>query len=171
MSRVRVLRAGAIAAVAGGVLRAAASFAPAAVPSAFARESLFLAVDVCLAVSLLSFYWIRELGRAGVVGLTLALMGIALVRLDRALSFDNLYPLAAFATAIGVIAFSANLRSRRAISGWVPLAFMLSTLLGIAGTAVRGADALFVCSGVVFGAAFAALGYTLGFSSNTQKTS
>lgn len=96
MSRVRVLRAGALIAVIGGVLRAAASFAPAAVTSAVARESLFLAVDVCLAVSLVSFYSIRELQPAGIVGLTLALMGLTAVRLDRALSVGSLYPVAAF---------------------------------------------------------------------------
>jgi hypothetical protein len=61
MSRLRVLRAGAIMAVMGGVLRAAASFAPAALTSAVARESLFLAVDVCLAMSLVSFYSIRTI--------------------------------------------------------------------------------------------------------------
>ena len=109
MSRVRVLRAGALMAVIGGVLRAAASFAPAAVTSAVARESLFLAVDVCLAVSLVSFYSIRELQPAGIVGLTLALMGLTAVRLDRALSVGSLYPVAALATSIGVMALSSSL--------------------------------------------------------------
>jgi hypothetical protein len=56
----------------GGVLRAAASFAPAVVTSAAGRESLVLAVDVCLAVSLVSFWWIRS----GVIfGVTFAVLG------------------------------------------------------------------------------------------------
>jgi hypothetical protein len=163
-----VRRAGAFTAVIGGVIRAAASFAPAVVTSTGARESLFLAVDVCMAVSLVSFWWIQELSPAGVVGLTLALAGITGVRLDRALSTGNLYPLAALATAVGIIALSGSLWSRRMISGWVPLAFALSMLLGIAGTAVKGADALFVLSGVVFGATFAVLGYSLQSSLNTD---
>jgi hypothetical protein len=106
MSRVRVLRAGAVTAVIGGALRAAVSFAPAVLTSAVFRESFFVAVDVCLATSLVSFYSIRELRPAGVVGLTLALAGIMAVRLDRALLFGNLYPLVALATAIGVMALT-----------------------------------------------------------------
>jgi hypothetical protein len=53
------------------------------------------------------------------------------------------------------------------ISGWVPLAFALSMLLGIVGTTVTGANTLFVWSGVVFGVAFAGLGCTIWSSSNT----
>ena len=154
----------------GGVLRAAASFAPAAVTSAIARESLFVAVDVCLAMSLVSFSSIRELRPAGVVGLTLALVGITAVRLDRALSFGNLYPVAALATAIGVMALSSSLWAGRMISGWVPLAFALSMLLGIVATIVTGANTLFVWSGVVFGVAYAGLGCMIWSSSNTATT-
>jgi hypothetical protein len=170
MSRVRVLRAGALMAVIGGVLRAAASFAPAAVTSAVARESLFLAVDVCLAVSLVSFYSIRELQPAGIVGLILALMGITAVRLDRALSVGSLYRVAALATSIGVMALSSSLWAVRIISAWVPLAFALSMLLGIVGTTVTGANALFVSSGMVFGMAFARLGCVIWSSSKTAGT-
>ena len=167
MSRVRVLRAGAVTAVIGGALRAAASFAPAVLTSAVFRESLFVAVDVCLATSLVSFYSIRELRPAGVVGLTLALAGIMAVRLDRALLFGNLYPVAALATAIGVMALTSSLWAGRMISGWVPLAFARSMLLGIVGATVTDANSLFVWSGVVFGVAFAGLGCMIWSSSHT----
>jgi hypothetical protein len=155
-------RAGAIAAVTGGLLRVAAAFAPGVLTSPSARELLYLAVDVCLAVSLVSFYAIRRLRPAGVAGVTLALAGLAVVRLDRALPSGNLYPLAALAIAIGVIALSGSLWLERMIAGGVPLAFVLSTVLGIAGTAVSGASVLFVWSGVVFGGAFAVLGWMVG---------
>jgi hypothetical protein len=170
MSRVRILRAGAVTAVIGGALRAAASLAPAVLTSAVARESLFAAVDVCLAMSIVSFCWIRELRPAAVVGLTLALVGITAVRLDRALLFGNLYPVAALVTAIGVMALTSSLWAGRMISGWVPLAFALSMLLGIVGTTVTGANTLFVWSGVVFGVAFAGLGCMIWSSSNTATT-
>lgn len=45
-----------------------------------------------------------------------------------------------------------------AIHGWVPAGLTISLLIGIVGTAVQDANALFVCSGVVFGVAFAGLG-------------
>jgi hypothetical protein len=166
MFRVRVLQAGAVTAVVGGALRAAASFAPASLTSAVARESLFVAVDVCLATSFVSFYWIRELRPTGVAGLTLALVGITAVRLDRALLLGNLYPVAAFATALGVIALTSSLWFARMISGWVPLAVALSMLFGIVGTIVPRANLLLVSSGVVFGVAFAGLGRMI-WSSNT----
>jgi hypothetical protein len=49
------------------------------------------------------------------------------------------------------MALTSSLWVGRMISGWVPLAFALSMLLGIVGTTVTGANSLFVWSGVVFG--------------------
>src|SRR5678815_4216571 len=96
------LRAGAVAAVAGGGLRIAASFAPAALSPAAARD-LYATVDACLAASLVAFYSIRGLRRGGTVGLTMALAGIAVVRVGAALSVVRLYPAGALAVAIGVL--------------------------------------------------------------------
>jgi hypothetical protein len=151
------LRAGALAAVAGGGLRIAASFAPAALSAAAARD-LYATVDACLAASLIAFYSIRGLRRSGAIGLTMALAGIAVVRMGAALSMVRLYPAGALAVAIGVVAFSSSLRADRRVPGWLPVAFGLSMLLGVAGSGVAGADRLFVLSGVLFGVAFAGLG-------------
>jgi hypothetical protein len=41
---------------------------------------------------------------------------------------------------------------------WVPVAFVVSTLVGLVGTVGDNAEWLFVLSGVLFGAAFAELG-------------
>ena len=101
------------------------------------------------------------------MGLTLALAGIMAVGLDRALLFGNLYPVVALATAIGVMALTSSLWAGRMISGWVPLAFALSMLLGIVGATVTEANSLFVWSGVVFGVAFAGLGCMIWSSSHT----
>jgi len=155
---------GVVTAIIGGALRAVASFAPALVTSAGARESVYVMVDVCLGTSLASFFSIRGLRPVAVGGLALALAGIAIVRLDRMLSLGTLYPVAAFATAIGVMALSGSLWSRRIIAGWVPMAFALSTELGVLGTIMAGANTLFVWSGVVFGVTFASLGCMIGSS-------
>jgi hypothetical protein len=160
VSRETVVRGGAITSVIGGALRAAASFAPAAIASATAREWLYLGVDVFLGISLLGFYAIRRLRRTGVGGLTLAVAGIAAVRLDQ-LTAAGLYPVAALATAIGLVALSCSLWISHEIAGWLPLAFALSLSLGIGGTATPDSDAMLVASGVIFGAAFAALGWSI----------
>lgn len=51
-----LFRTAGLVAIAGGLLRAAGSFAPVAVTSDLARESLCLVIDVCLAVGIVGFY-------------------------------------------------------------------------------------------------------------------
>jgi hypothetical protein len=160
MTRSMLVRASGLVAIAGGVLRVAASFAPMVLHSDIERELLYLAVDLCLMVGLLGFFvrHSKSIGWPGAVGLALALSGLATVRASRAFSTVDLYPIGALATACGVILLSARTWVAGRLPGWVPAAFMLSTLVGIIGSYVRGADVLFVCSGVIFGLAFASLG-------------
>jgi len=146
-------------AVVGGALRAVASFAPTLIQSDLVRESVYVVVDVCLASGLLAFYSRPQgQGRWGAAGLTLALAGLSTIRANRLISTTDLYAAGALATALGVIAISVSAWLVGQIRGWVPAAFILSTLLGLAGTLVHGASVLFVWSGVMFGIAFAGLG-------------
>ena len=96
-----LIRAGATAAIAGGVLRSAASFAPVVIASDLGREFLYVVIDVCLAIGLLAFYSQRSgpLERWGSTGLVLALVGIATVRGNRLISTADLYPVGALAIA------------------------------------------------------------------------
>ena len=94
MRRSALIRAGALMAVAGGALRAGASFAPTLIQSDLARESLYVVVDACLAAGLLAVHSLRpqRAGRWRTAGLTLALAGIATVRANRLISTTDLYP-------------------------------------------------------------------------------
>jgi len=56
MTADRAVRAGAVLGVIGGVVRAAASFAPIAIASDDVRTWLYVAIDACLAAGLLSIY-------------------------------------------------------------------------------------------------------------------
>ena len=56
MTRSTLIRTGALMAIGGGALRAAASFAPTLIQSDLVRESVYVVVDVCLASGLLAFY-------------------------------------------------------------------------------------------------------------------
>ncbi len=110
MTRSTLVRAGGLAAIAGGTLRAAASFAPVVIDSDIERESLYIVVDVCLTIGLVGYSALhsKSIGWPGASGLALALAGLATVRANRAISAVDLYPAGALATACGVILLSAR---------------------------------------------------------------
>jgi hypothetical protein len=160
MTRSTLIRCGALAAIAGGSLRAAASFAPIIIGSDLWRESLYVVVDTCLTAGLLGFYSQRRkgLGPWATPGLAAALVGIATIRVNRLISAADLYAVGALATACGVMILTIRAWIVTEIRGWIPAAFTCSTLVGVIGSVVQGATALFVWSGVLFGIAFSGLG-------------
>lgn len=157
-----LVRAGAAAAIAGGLLRALASFAPVAIGSDVIRDALYLTIDVCLALGVTAFYFClpRRTDWMASIGFGLALAGIAVIRMNRYVSTSDLYPVGALAVACGVVLLSVGGWRAAQLRAWVPVAFTLSTAFGLVGTAVPGAGIAFVCSGVLFGIAFAVLGAT-----------
>jgi len=159
MSRAVLIRAGGIAAIAGGLLRAAASFSP-GVGSEVERQLLYLVVDVLLLLGLLGFYALRhqDLGWTGALGFLLALSGIVVVRSSRAIPGLDLYPVGALTVAGGLIVMCVKARRVKTLALWIPLAFVVSATVGVLGTVVSNAAWLFVLSGILFGAAFAGVG-------------
>src|SRR6266705_3396506 len=101
MTKVTIIRTGALAAIAGGAFRAAASFAPIVIGSDLWRESLYVVIDACLAVGLLAFYSQRSeaLGPWGTSGLGVALVGIVTVRVNRLMPAADFYIVGALAIA------------------------------------------------------------------------
>jgi len=79
----------------------------------------------------------------------------------------DLYPVGALAVACGVVILSLSEWTANKMRGWVPGAFIFSTLVGVIGS-VQGANALFVCSGVIFGITFAGLGVETWTSASTS---
>jgi hypothetical protein len=152
-------RAGAIAGVMGGVLRAASSFAPDVIASQTARELLYLVIDVCLLAGLVGVYWPqrRRTSVTGLSGFALAVIGLVLVRTRRAITTVDLYPAAAAAVAIGVTLLSFSEWTARRMAGWIPLALACSVAIGAISVAAPAWGALFVWSGVVFGIGFAGM--------------
>ena len=162
MSRAALVRAGGTAAIIGGILRAAAAFAP-RFGSDIAQQLLYLVVDVFLLLGLLGLYALlhQHVGRTGALEFVLALVGLVVVRSSRVIPGLDLYPLGALIFAGGLIALAGSAWSVKMLTAWVPAALVASTLLGFVGTVAANAGALFVLSGVLFGAAFAALGREL----------
>ena len=159
MSRGALVRAGGMAAIVGGILRAAASFAP-GVGSDVEQQMLYLVVDMFLLIGLLGFYELRyqDVGRTGAFGFFLALFGLIVVRSSRAIPGLDLYPVGAMAVASGLIVLCGSAWRLKALAVWVPTAFVVSTLVGLVGTVAGNSEWLLVVSGVLFGAAFAGLG-------------
>ena len=163
ISRAEITRAGGLAAVAGGLLRIAASVAPVVIESEFARESLYIVVDLCLITGLLAFYASqnRHARWPGRFGLVAALIGFGVIRANRAISSIDLYPIGSVAVVCGLIALTTTSWRARSSSAWLPLMFTASLILGIVASAAPEASVLFVAAGVVFGIAFVCVGWTL----------
>jgi hypothetical protein len=159
MARGALIRAGGVAAIVGGILRAAASFAP-SLGSDFEQQLLYLVVDIFLLLGLLSFYELRyqDVGRSGALGFLMALVGVLVVRSSRVIPGLDLYPMGALALVGGLIVLCACAWRVKALPVWVPTAFVVSTLIGLIGISAGNSGWPFVVSGVLFGAAFVGLG-------------
>ena len=159
MARGALVRAGGMAAIVAGILRAAASFAP-GLGSDLEQQLLYLVVDMFLLLGLLSFYELRhqEVGRTGAFGFLLALFGVFVIRSSRAIPGLDLYPVGALILVGGLIVLCGSAWRVKALSVAVPTAFVASTLIGLVGAAAGNSGWSFVVSGMSFGAAFVGLG-------------
>jgi hypothetical protein len=119
-------------------------------------------------MGLLGFWALRstDLGRRGAIGVVITLVGIVTIRANRLIAAVDLYAAGALAVAAGMIVVSISAWVVKRIPGWIPLMFLLSTLVGVMGSVLQGADVLFVASGVMFGVAFAGLGIETWVASN-----
>lgn len=162
MSARSLIRAGAVLGVIGGGLRVVASFAPRLIASAAARTWLYVAIDTCLIAGLLSIYvpGRRRIRAVGRVGAWLALVGVLAIRIGPVLTRIDLYPVAAAAVAVGVVALAFSEWRANRMAAWIPLTFVLSLVFGSIGTLIAGAGTLFIISGMLFGSAFSAMAVT-----------
>jgi hypothetical protein len=152
------VRVGGAAAILAGVLRAAGSFA--SLGSEVERQSLYFIVDLLLLLGVFAAYTQNHeaLGRWGVAGFLTTVAGILLVRSSRAVPGLDLYPAGALSVAIGWVLLSLDWRRTANGPAFVPVLFALSVVTGLVGQIVPRAEALFVASGVIFGAAMVGVG-------------
>jgi len=152
------IRVGGGAAILGGVFRAAGSFISGG--SEVERQSLYFIVDLLLLLSVFAAYAQNEevLGRWGTAGFLTAVTGILLVRSSRAMPGVDLYPAGALSVAIGWVLLSLDWWRTANGSVFVPVLFVLSIVTGLVGQIGAHAAALFVASGVIFGAATIGVG-------------
>jgi len=159
VSASRGIRTGAVVGTVGGAARAAGSFAPRLIASDDARTWLYVGIDICLALGLVSLYLARRQGMraVGILGSFLGLGGLIAGRIGPAMTDLDLYPVTAATVAIGVLMLAFSEWQMRRVAAWIPLILALSLVGGSMGTFVAGTTALFILSGILFGCAFAAM--------------
>ena len=162
MFRIHLIRWGGLAAILAGLLRGIASFTP--TTASVGLQIFYFTIDVLLLLGVIDVYAFhkQEMGRWGLVGYLLTLIGAGLLLghdVVNALAF--LYPVAAFLFAVGISVLAIRSWAANTLPHWVSALLIASTILGILGFVVKGFDILFVISGVVFGIGFIGAGFTV----------
>jgi hypothetical protein len=162
MFRIHLIRWGGLAAILAGLLRGIASFTPTA--ASVGLQIFYFTIDVLLLLAAMDVYAFQkqELGRWGLFGYLLALIGAALlIGHDVVNAVAFLYPVAAFLFAVGISVLAICSWAANTFPRWVLVLLITSTVIGILGFVVKGFDILFVISGVIFGIGFIGAGLTV----------
>lgn len=163
MNATTLIRLGGLAAIVAGVLRTAASFWPSSQPSV-GLEMLYLVIDLCILFGIMGVYAFQceQSGRWGVVGFLLAVSGTAFITgPDGRLGGVNVYDAGALVLGIGLCFLAIGSWRAKTLPRWIPILWVYSTVIGIAGASVESLSGLLVVSGVAFGAAFVGAGATV----------
>jgi len=169
MNSKTLLRLGAVAAMAAGTLRIAASFIAYSDPTTVAQELFYLVIDLCILYGVLAVYFVQrvEVGSLGFAGFLLALSGVAIiVGPDGSIGDVGMYQVGSASLLLGLTLISiAGWRAARlpryALATWI-----LSTVLGILGS-LPGAPAIFLLlAGLAFGIGFVGAGARIWSSSS-----
>ena len=155
------LRIWAGSAILAGSLRAVTSFIPEAAPRVLL---IYLAVDLFLFFGVIGLYGFVVEAFKLVPLLATTLMILALVVLigrDLGLASANIYAGAAVTFSLGLDLFAIHLLQTRKMPTWIPVAWLVSTVIGPIGFFIPQAHFLFTLSGLIFGMAFAAAGLVM----------
>ena len=158
MSNSILFRIYAVSAILAGILRAITSFIPEATPRVLL---IYLAVDLFLLFGVVGLYGFvvgasRFLPLLGTALMILAL--VVLIGRDLGLASANIYVGAAATFSLGLDLFAIHLLQTRKMPSWIPVAWLVSTIVGPLGFFVSQLHFLFAISGLIFGMAFAAAG-------------
>ena len=156
-----LFRIGAGGAIVAGILRAITSYIPENTPNILL---FYLAVDVCLLIGVIGLYGFVVTPGKIVPRLGTALMILALAVLigrDLGLASASIYAGAAATFSIGLDLFAIHLLQTRKMPSWIPIAWLVSTVIGPLGFFVTQLHFLFALSGLLFGTAFAGAGVVM----------
>jgi hypothetical protein len=161
MSKATFIRFCAVSAILAGALRAISSFIPDTTPKIYV---LYFAIDLFLLFGITGLFWLpvtrgRIYGRLGLGLMFLALL--ILIARDVSVVRPDAYAAGAALFSLGLDLFAIQVLLTRKIPGWIPVSWIVSTIVGAIGFFVPTLHLLFVISGLLFGVAFAAAGVAM----------
>jgi hypothetical protein len=160
MSSANLIRLGGIAAIIAGILRGINSFLPSDTP-VVTIEILYLITDIFILFGIMGLYGFQhqESGWWGFYGFLLAIIGTGIIiGPDGSISGVNMYPVGSSIFAAGLILLAVGSWIVNKLPRWIPVFWVLSTILGFIGYFSPSLNLLFVISGVIFGIGFAGAG-------------
>ncbi len=158
MSGTNLIRLGGLAAIFAGILRGVNSFLPSDA-SGVAIALLYLLTDIFILFGMMGLYGFQhqESGLWGFFGFLLAIIGIAIIRTGAIVGI-NLYAIGALIFTAGLSLFAVGSWIASQLPQWVPVFWVLSTVMGFIGYFVPVLNLLFTVSGVLFSVGFAGAG-------------
>lgn len=157
MLRSRLIHLYGSAAIIAGALRAITSFIPETTPHVYL---LYLIIDVALLFAVIGLF-LTSLATRRVTVFAFILMFLALVVLiarDVGVTPTGVYAGAAAIFSIGLAIYAIQVLRTGDMPPWIPLAWLLSTVLGPIGFFTPGLHLFFAISGLLFGTAFVGAG-------------
>jgi hypothetical protein len=166
MSSTNLIRYGGLAAMSAGLLRGVNSFLPSS--SGLTSELLYLLTDIFLVFGIIGLYGFQhqESGWWGFWGFVLAIIGITVIRTGT-IAGVKMYAIGAsiFTAGLSLLAIGSWIAHK--LPQWIPVVWVLSTIIGFAGYFIPGFSLLFVVSGVLFGVGFAVAGFQVWSVANS----
>lgn len=160
MSSENLVRLSGLAAILAGLLRGVNSLAPSSTPSV-TLELLYLLTDIFILFGIMGIYGFqyKESGLWGFLGFLFATIGTGMIiGPDGEVSGINMYPVGASILALGLTCLAIGSWIASKFPRWVPMFWVISSILGFIGYFIPNFRLLFVASGVIFGIGFAGAG-------------
>ncbi|WP_437578069.1 hypothetical protein [Sorangium sp. So ce887] len=160
MSTSYLLRLGGLAAIIAGILRSGSSFLPYGQPTVV-QELLYLVIDISILFGLLGVYGYQstDAGRSGLFGFVLAVIGTAMITgPDGTLGGVQEYVVGALLISAGIVFLAIGSWHAARLPRYVPVLWVISTVVGVSGFALSGPPALLTIAGLAFGAGFIGAG-------------
>jgi hypothetical protein len=160
MSSINLIRWGGLAAIIAGILRGVNSLLPANLPTV-TSEILYLITDIFILFGIMGIYGFehQESGLWGFCGFLLAIVGTGIIiGPDGSIGGVNLYPVGSLILAAGLTLLVVGSWIANKFSRWIPILWVLSTVVGFIGYFSPGLNLLFILSGIIFGIGFAGAG-------------
>ena len=164
-----MIRLCALAAILAGLLRATASFIPETTSGIFA---LYFFIDLFLLGGIIGLHLTsmaagKILGRLGFVIMCVALL--VLLARDVGVVTPRAYAGAAALFSLGLDLFAIQALRNRRLPVWIPIGWILSTILGPVGFFLPAVHFLFPISGLLFSVAFMAAGVAIWRQATTIR--